>query len=67
MRHLCKKKNFIVRRLITFLKTKLKFYGDEVTDFYEKEIPKLDSNHTCLAIISLNSALKMRIIMWKCF
>ena len=51
-----KKKNFIVRRLITFLKTNLKFYGDEVTDFYEKEIPKLDSNYTCLAIISLNSA-----------
>ena len=51
-----KKKNFIVRRLITFLKTNLKFYGDEVTDFYEKEIPKLDSNHTCLAISSLNSA-----------
>ena len=42
--------------MITFLKTNLKFYGDEVTDFYEKEIPKLDSNHTCLAIISLNSA-----------
>ena len=42
--------------MITFLKTNLKFYGDEVTDFYEKEIPKLDSNHTCLAISSLNSA-----------
>ena len=53
--------------MITFLKTNLKFYGDEVTDFYEKEIPKLDSNHTCLAIISLNSAPKMRIIIWKCF
>ena len=27
-------------------------------DFYDKEIPKLDSNHTCLAVISLDSALK---------
>ena len=26
-----------------FLKTKIKSYGDEVTDFYDKEIPKVDS------------------------
>ena len=26
--------------------------------FAIKKIPKLDSNHTCLAVISLNSALK---------
>ena len=32
-----------------FLKTKIKSYGDEV---------KVDSNHTCLAVISLDSALK---------
>ena len=31
---------------------------DEVTDFYDRIIPKLDSNHTCLAVISLVSALK---------
>ena len=30
----------------------------EFTDFYDKEIPKVDSNHTCLAVISLDSALK---------
>ena len=36
----------------------MKFYCDEVTDFYNKEIPKVDSNHTCLAVISLDSALK---------
>ena len=42
----------------TFLKTEIKSHGDEVTDFYDKEIPKMDSNHTCLAEISLNSALK---------
>ena len=41
-----------------FLKTKIKSHGDEVTDFYNKEIPKVDSNHTCLTVISLYSALK---------
>ena len=33
------------------LKTKIKSYGDKVTDYY-KEIPKVDSNHTCLAVVS---------------
>ena len=28
------------------LKTKRKSHGDDVTDFYDKEIPKIDSNHT---------------------
>ena len=41
-----------------FLKTKITSDGDEVTDFYDKKIPKVDSNHTCLAVISLDSALK---------
>ena len=41
-----------------YLKTKIKSYGDKVTDFYNKKIPKLDSNHTCLAVIRLDSALK---------
>ena len=40
-----------------FLKTKIKSYGDEVTDFYNKKIPKVESNRTCLAVISLDSAL----------
>ena len=40
------------------MKTKIKFHGDEVTDFYDKKIPKVDSNHTCLAVINLDSALK---------
>ena len=40
------------------LKNKIKSPRDEVTDFYDKEIPKVDSNHTCLAVISLDSALK---------
>ena len=41
-----------------YLKTKIKSHGDEVTDFYAKKIPKLDSNHTCLTVITLDSALK---------
>ena len=41
-----------------FIKTKIKSYGDEVTSFYNKEIPKVISNHTCLAVTGLDSALK---------
>ena len=41
-----------------FLKTKIKSHGNEVTDFYDKVIPQIDSNHTCLAVISFDSALK---------
>ena len=40
-----------------FLKTKIESHADEVTDFYDKEIPKVDSNHTCLEVINLDSAL----------
>ena len=40
-----------------FLKTKLEFHDNKVAYFYDKEIPKADSNHTCLAVISLDSAL----------
>ena len=40
------------------MKTKIKSHGDEVTDIYDKKIPKLESNHTCLAVISLDSSLK---------
>ena len=41
-----------------FLKAKIKSNGNEVTDFYDKKIPEVDSNHTCLAVISLDSTLK---------
>ena len=40
------------------MKTKIKSHGDEVTHFYDKKIPKDDSNHTCLGVISLDFALK---------
>ena len=41
-----------------FLKPKIKSHGDEVTDFYNKTIPRVDSNHTFLAVLTLDSALK---------
>ena len=45
-----------------FLKTKIKYHGDDATDFYDKETPKVDSkvesNQTCLVVINLDSALK---------
>ena len=56
----------------TFLKTKIKSCGDEVTDFHDKEIPKVDSNHICLAAISLDSALNkdgnyyLQVILKEC-
>ena len=40
------------------MKTEIKLYDDKVKVFYEKEIPEVDSSHTCLAAISLDSALK---------
>ena len=36
------------------MKAIIKSHGEEVTDFYDKEIPKVGSNHTCLALISLD-------------
>ena len=40
-----------------FLKTKIKSDNGEATHFHDKEIPKVGSNHTCLAVIVLDSAL----------
>ena len=40
------------------MKTKIKPDGNKFIDLYDKEIPMLDSNHTFLAVISLDSALK---------
>ena len=54
-------KNNLIASLSTikiFWKPKYNLNGDEVTDFYDKEIPKVDSNHTCSAVMSLDSALK---------
>ena len=40
------------------MKTKRKSHVDEVRDFIDKKILKVDSNHACLAVISLDSSLK---------
>ena len=40
-----------------FLKTKIKSYSDEATDFHDKEITKVECNHTYVTLISLDSAL----------
>ena len=40
-----------------YLETNMKSHADELTDFYNKKIPKVDPNHTCLAVISLDSVL----------
>ena len=40
------------------MKIKIKFYGDEATYFFDKEVSRVGSNHTCLAVIILDSALK---------
>ena len=36
----------------------LKSYGDEASDFHDKEMPRAGSNHTCLAVTTNDSALK---------
>ena len=42
-----------------FLNTIIKCYSDEATDFHDdKEIPNTGSNHTSLAIITIDSILK---------
>ena len=40
------------------MKTKIKSHGNEVTNFYDKKCSNVDSNHTCLALIALDSALE---------
>ena len=41
-----------------FLKTKIKFHDNAVADIYDKKIPKADPNQICLAVITLDFALK---------
>ena len=50
------------------MKTKIKSYKDETKYSFDKEILKTASNHACLAVIKLDSALKkMETIVCKCF
>ena len=44
----------------TFLKTKIKSYGNEATDFHDKQMLKTGSNHTCLEVITIDSILKKK-------
>ena len=39
------------------MKTKIKSHDGGVTDFYDKKIPKVDSNHIYFAVVSLDSAI----------
>ena len=57
---LLEKYNTILHKVSTdkktnFLKNKIKSHRDEVTDFNDKIIPKLNFNLACLAVISLHS------------
>ena len=46
----------------------MKYHGDKVAYYYDKTFPKVDSNHTCLAVISLEPSLKKdKIYYWKVF
>ena len=49
-----------------FLKTKLKSYIDDATDFLDKKITKADSNHTYLAVISLDFCLNKDVFLKEC-
>ena len=40
------------------IKTRIRSHGDGVTDFYHERIPKVYPNHSCLAVISFDSALQ---------
>ena len=49
------------------LKNKTKSYSDEPTDFHNKEMFKAVFNHTCLTVITIDSAFKKMItITCKC-
>ena len=40
------------------LKVKIRSYGNEATDFHNKEIPKVGSNYTCLVLILIDFIFK---------
>ena len=41
-----------------FLKTKIRSYSHEATEFYDNVIPKVHSNYTCLAVTLINFVLR---------
>ena len=54
------KKNLIANlsTIKKILKTKIKSYGDEATDFHDREMTKAGSNHTCLEVTTIDSVYK---------
>ena len=48
-----------------FLKTKIKSYDNEATDFHDKEVLKVGSSYPCLTGISLVSAFKKDFVKKK--
>ena len=47
-----------------YVKTKIISHGDEVTDWFDKKFPKVDSSHNCLAVFSwILLARKMAVII----
>ena len=38
--------------------TKVKSYGDEATDFHNKEMPKIDPDYTGSGVINVDSGFK---------
>ena len=47
---------------------KIKYHGDKVTDFYDKDIPKVESNHFYFQELAwILFSKKMKFIMRKSF
>ena len=40
------------------MKTKIRSYGDEATDFYSSKIPEAGCNYMCWSVLVIDSALK---------
>ena len=41
-----------------FLKTKIRCYGDDATDFHIRKMHEAGSNHICFSVISIDSVPK---------
>ena len=54
------KKNSTVNSSIftKLLKTKIRSYGDEATDFQSRQIPETSSNYICWSVTLMDSVLK---------
>ena len=57
-------KNFCSKR---FLKSKIKFHGDNAADFQDKKIANVGSDVNCLSVILIDFVLKKKKKISKCF